>query len=172
MDPLLPESEEETLEESNQGNRENLINTISRVCSRDFVAGTIEVNDEYNEVTLQAPVVQIRRTKGADSWVLDDSFDSVPPVMREYDSSPGSVKSGYSTPNRRVNSSKSKFASQLHVWGKIKHWLQRRIADSARRIALLALGGHGSGKSYTLFGNNNIDDMGIVPRTLELLFEK
>lgn len=52
-------------------------------------------------------------------------------------------------------------------------WLHQRYASGAGSMGLLALGGRGSGKSYTLFGGDRMRDeeRGVLPRLLEELFD-
>jgi hypothetical protein len=48
-----PDDEDAEVDDSqvtNQGNRENLVNTTSRVCFRDYEEGSIEIDNDYNEV--------------------------------------------------------------------------------------------------------------------------
>lgn len=51
-------------------------------------------------------------------------------------------------------------------------WLHNRYAGDASHAALMAMGGHNAGKSYTMFGGNvyNYHDRGVVPRLLAEIF--
>ena len=63
------------------------------------------------------------------------------------------------------------FSTQDHVWSEVRQILRERLELDGGSIGIVAAGGHGSGKSHTLFGSmNNTSGDGVVPRLLNLLF--
>ena len=78
-------------EADNQGNRDNLINTLCRVCTANgYQRGAVYVDAEFHEVELAPPptsaaaasLAPAPRARPA-SWALDDSLDSVPSPARQ-----------------------------------------------------------------------------------------
>ena len=67
-----------------------------------------------------------------------------------------------------TNKEPQRFASQGEVYEKFHRWLNQRGDKS--RSCVLVVGCSGSGKSHTLFGRNQYNERGIIPRYLEHVF--
>jgi hypothetical protein len=159
-DEILPTSapeggenndDEEEEQINTEGNRDNLVQSLPRVNKNGFIKDSIYINHENNEVEL------IREKPKAipDSWVLDDSVDSIP----NKDTKTDIIQEDH-------------FASQDEVWLKIHEALNQRFELQTASVAILAVGGSGSGKSYTMFGSSvNETEKGIIPRFAEYAFQ-
>lgn len=128
----------------NSGNRHNAIQTLSRICPVGFCPNAITV--EENDVSIFDA-----NSMEHDSWLLDDNFDCIPPSSESTDTAPV-------------------FATQDIVWSKVDKWLNDRISKQSSNFAILALGGEGSGKTFTLYGDRSRKERGIVPRSIEKMF--
>lgn len=62
------------------------------------------------------------------------------------------------------------FSDQNTVWSCFERWLESRDEGKFSRSCVLAVGPRSSGKSFTLFGANTLEDRGVIPRFLEKVF--
>ena len=161
-------------ESENAGNRDNLVNTLARVCTANgYKRGAVFVDNEFNEVQLISQPPKPR----PDSWVLDDSLDDIasPQKLRDYEKlRPPSTTTGpgvVGTLESGIPEHRDTFATQQQTFDKFREHAEKRFSLRTKAITVLAVGGHGSGKSYTLFGGSNRGSRGLVPRAIEYLFD-
>ncbi len=138
-------------DEDKGGNRENLVESISRVNKRGYIAKSVNIIRDLNQVQLHRPdsfkLYSNTYQLPIESFSLDDTVDNI------------------------ENDSNIVFCSQDDVYDRFKISLYKRRTIDSPSIAVLALGGSGSGKSYTLFGNcDENNNRGILPRFLEEVF--
>lgn len=131
-----------------EGNRDNSVFTTCRVNPKGFCCGSMFVDSENNEIGVVCD--KAKHGNKVESWVLDDSLDSIP--MGEAQNS-------------------RDFASQDDVWAKVKSIFDNRLVLNLSNFSISCIGGHGSGKTFTLFGNMDKSDLwGIVPRYVDYAF--
>lgn len=150
--------EEDQGEDGNHGNRDNLVNTTCRLCTGNgYKRGVVFVDEEFHEVQLVSQPAKPR----PESWVLDDSLDDVasPQKQRDWEKL------------RKSDAPPDSFATQSQTFDKLKEHCEKRFGLKSKAITVVALGGPGSGKSYTLFGGSNHASRGLAPRLFEYLFD-
>ena len=132
------------------GNRENLVESISRVNKRGYNEKSVDIIRDLNQVQLHRP----------DSFKLYSNAHQLPIEVFSLDDTIDNID---------INN--HSFSTQDEIYERFKISLYKRRAINSPSIAVLALGGSGSGKSYTLFGNcDDNDNRGILPRFLEEIF--
>ena len=137
--------------EDKGGNRENLVESISRVNKRGYAEKSVNIIRDLNQVQLIRPdsfkLYSNAHQLPIESFSLDDTVDNID------------------------NGSNKIFCDQDDIYERFKISLYKRRAIDSPSIAVLGLGGCGSGKSYTLFGNcDENNNRGILPRFLEEIF--
>ena len=134
----------------------NFAHTYCRVNPFLFSTGSVFIEQELDELCL---------SKDAFEEVLENT------VSLNYESFaiPGVLDAIY---NQDSESEVPHFVSQEQVFIDLMGWLKARYSSGAGSLAILALGPASSGKSYTLFGNNNSRERGVLPRLISYLFDE
>ena len=149
------DEEVDSRDKASGGGSNKVIRTLIRVNpSSGFKVGHVYIDNEYNEVVV-AREASILHTKATNkSFVVDTALDIIP--------------KGNDFAGKKI---KSVFVSQQVVWDNIRVMLDRRFQEGGSDIMILANGSSGSGKTYTLFGESNYEDRGVVPRFVDYIFD-
>lgn len=133
------------------------IQTLCRVNPKSgYKAGTINVDTEYNEVSISRGNSVIHKASSK-SYVVDAVLDVMP--------------GKYADPSADGKKPKTVWATQSKVFDQVRTMIDRRAQDEGSDILILANGASGSGKTYTMFGESNFEDRGIVPRFVDYIYK-
>ena len=138
------------------------ISTYCRVNpSCGLKSGSIHIDKEFNEVLLHREADPLNK-HSKNTYAVDSVFDHIP--------RPNDHHHGGTDSKGKKLKAKNQFASQEEVWDNVRNQIDRRLQEERSEINVMALGGTGSGKTYTLFGESNMKDMGVCPRFINHVF--
>jgi len=121
-----------------------------------YKSGTVNVDSEFNEVSVSRGNSAIHKASSK-SYVVDAVLD----IMPGKDDEKG-------LDGKKV---KTQWASQAKVFEQVRTMVDRRVQEEGSDILVLANGASGSGKTYTMFGESNFEDKGIVPRFVDYIYK-
>ena len=126
------------------------INSILRVNPVGFTVDDINLNIEVKEISLhKGDISKKGNTDVYETWIYEEVVDGV-----------NDLEEGLN------------FSTQEDAYRGFQNWYEKSIdpQNGADSLTCLAIGGRGSGKSHTLFGQDTKSDRGIIPRFLSSRF--
>ena len=128
--------------------QEPSINSLLRINPEGFVSETIDLDLDVKEISLLKP--DMKKGNSYDTWIYENAIDSADRFSKGL-----------------------KFSNQEGSYKEFSEWYESNIDPTrgANALTCIAVGGRGSGKSYTLFGDDTRSGRGIIPRFLASRFD-
>lgn len=126
------------------------LHSILRVNPVGFIVDDIDLNTDVKEISLHNGSHSKKSKNVYETWIYEEVLDK-----------PEDIEDGL------------KFSSQDDAYEGFEKWYESNIdpAKGSDSLTCMAIGGRGSGKSYTLFGQDTRSDKGIIPRFLSSRFD-
>ena len=123
-----------------------VIHSIIRVNPLGYEPDDVMLRSDIREVELYDPSEEHDATE---TWIVDELAERT---------------------DRSTDHQDILFSSQSDLYESFNHWLNESTFLKADALTCLVVGGRGGGKSYTLFGRDNVEERGVIPRFVQSLY--